>query len=179
MSDKYDIDFGRYLRYNEESPSGLVWNPRRVDDFKSMQAYEAFHTKHLNKTAGSIIVDRHGYAHWQVKLYTNVYVVSKIIYIIMVGPIDGGLEIDHIDGNSLNNILSNLRPATRIQNRVNSKSNSKFGFKGVMKSRSRFSSLIRVNKESIYLGSFDSPEEANEAYIKAAIRIYGEFSRAK
>src|SRR4029078_1468020 len=103
MSDKYDIDFGRYLRYDEESPSGLVWKPRRVDDFKSMQAYEAFHTKHLNKTAGGISIDRHGYKLWRVKLFNQVCISSRVIYIIMVGPIDKGLEIDHIDGDSLNN----------------------------------------------------------------------------
>lgn len=50
---------------------------------------------------------------------------------------------------------------------------AKSGFKGVRKNGKRFVSNIRFNTKQIYLGSFDTPEEAHEAYKQKHIEFYG------
>lgn len=76
------------------------------------------------------------------------------------------LVVDHKDSNPLNNNLSNLRV---ISHRINiSKEKSiKSGLPvGVSyrKSSKKYRSQIRINGKQIYLGSFDTPEEASNAY---------------
>jgi hypothetical protein len=92
-----------------------------------------------------------------------------------------GEIVDHIDGNTLNNRRSNLRIATHAQNIQNGKlrSTNKSGYKGVRFSHGKWVSEIKVNRQSHYLGRFDSPEEAYDAYCKAAKELHGEFARLK
>lgn len=89
-------------------------------------------------------------------------------------------KVDHIDGNTFNDVPSNLREATQLQNchnrRINSNNTS--GVKGVHKdARGKFVARIRVGDgKRIYVGSFDNLEDA-EAAIKVARKIYhGEYA---
>jgi len=79
----------------------------------------------------------------------------------------------------LDNRKVNLRSATRSQQQHNqrrSMSNTT-GYKGVSKFRNgKYRARIRVNWKSYYIGTFDSPEDAWEAYKEAAIRLHGEFA---
>ncbi len=90
-------------------------------------------------------------------------------------------DIDHEDRNKLNNQRNNLRPATRSQNNGNSvkHSNNSSGLKGAFYSNGKYFSRIRINNQQIYLGCFDTVEEAHEAYCKAATEYFGEFARFK
>ena len=74
--------------------------------------------------------------------------------------------VDHIDSNKLNNHLDNLRVVT---NRENSSKETTFKSglpTGVyfLKKINKFESRIYFNKKSIYLGSYNTPEEASQAY---------------
>jgi len=94
-----------------------------------------------------------------------------------------GMEIDHIDGNTLNNTRANLRLATRSQNAANRRvrSDNISGFKGVtfLKANRKWRAKIFLNRKTKYLGLFDTAAEASAAYMKAATEQYGEFARAK
>lgn len=89
-------------------------------------------------------------------------------------------HVDHIDGNGLNNMRSNLRLATRTENVRNSKRpvTNTSGYKGVSwhKARNKWRATIQVNNKHIHLGLFDTPEEAYAAYCEAAIKYHGEFA---
>lgn len=102
---------------------------------------------------------------------------------ILGTPLSPKMEVDHIDGNSLNNRRSNLRLATHQQNSRNRKlnKNSGTGFKGVSyrKDNHKWRAIIVVNQCNICLGQFDTPQEAHEAYCKAAEKYFGEFARFK
>jgi hypothetical protein len=92
-----------------------------------------------------------------------------------------GFEVDHRDSDGLNNRRSNLRIATVAQNQWNRRTqvNSTSGFKGVTWStrEGKWRARISVNKQRIELGYFVDPTDANAAYLQAAERYHGEFSR--
>jgi hypothetical protein len=91
-----------------------------------------------------------------------------------------GIQIDHINGNPLDNRRENLRFCNPSQNRANSRRSPKntSGFKGVHWDRKwgRWVSMIRVNGKKIYLGSSDDPAKAHKLYCEAAKEHFGEFA---
>jgi len=94
-----------------------------------------------------------------------------------------GMQVDHIDGNGLNNIRENIRIVTPAQNGMNKRIpiDNKTGYKGVYIAKDRkvnkYKAQIRVNYKAIYLGCFDNPEDAAKAYNRAAIKHFGEFAK--
>lgn len=86
-------------------------------------------------------------------------------------------EIDHINGDPLDNRICNLREATHHQNTLNVKSWASCGYKGVSKKRSRWIARICYNGHQVVLGIFDFPEDAHAAYCAAAVKLHGEFAR--
>ena len=93
------------------------------------------------------------------------------------------LQVDHIDGDGLNNRRSNLRLSTQAENTRNAKrrSDNASGFKGVSwrKDISKWRADIAFNKKQINLGYFDCPKEAHAAYCAASEKYHGEFGRAE
>jgi hypothetical protein len=90
-------------------------------------------------------------------------------------------HVDHINGNTLDNRRSNLRICTQEENKRNRRksSNSSSGYKGVFWDNhyKKWGSSIQVNHKRIYLGRFDNPEKAYEAYVAASKKYHGEFGR--
>jgi hypothetical protein len=93
-----------------------------------------------------------------------------------------GLEVDHIDGNGLNNCRNNLRLASPSENRRNQRkrSDNSSGFKGVSwyPQRGKWRALIGINGKIKHLGYFLTAEEAHQAYCLASAEIHREFGRA-
>lgn len=91
-----------------------------------------------------------------------------------------GQEIDHVNGQKLDNRRENLRIATRGQNSANAgpRRNNKTGFRGVFQGRDRktWYARINVNRTSIYLGTYDDPILAALAYDNAAKKHFGEYA---
>ena len=91
-----------------------------------------------------------------------------------------GLQVDHINHDTLDNRKENLRLVTASQNRQNQRirSNNTTGFKGVSFEQSvkKFYARIKVANKCIHIGPFLTPEAAYEAYKIAAIKNYGEFA---
>lgn len=96
---------------------------------------------------------------------------------VMNAPV--GIQVDHINGNGLDNRKENLRLCTTSQNLFNrgKNKNNTSGLKGVGfdKRRGTWYARIEVDRKTIFIGSFPSPSEAHEAYKRVAIEKAGEF----
>lgn len=98
----------------------------------------------------------------------------------LVANAPDGLDVDHRDGNGLNNSRGNLRVATRSQNLHNSRKHCKSAsrFKGVWKHESgRWVAQLRVNGRKIVKCGFKTEEDAALHYDQMAIEHCGEFAR--
>ncbi len=91
-----------------------------------------------------------------------------------------GLQVDHRDGNGLNNRRRNLRTATVSQNACNRKvrADSASGLKGVGRDKrdGRWHARIQINGKRHILGHFDTAKEASAAYIAAVRKFHGEYA---
>ncbi len=89
-------------------------------------------------------------------------------------------QVDHIDGNGLNNRRSNIRACTRTENQRNRKAQTGTSkFKGVNwhKCTKTWRARIRINKKLLLLGSYDFEIGAAKGYDKAAKKHFGEFAK--
>lgn len=88
-----------------------------------------------------------------------------------------GLDIDHINHNTLDNRRCNLRVASRSQNAANCKGRGN-KYKGVWwdEEKQRWRARITVNYQGYNLGRFDNEEDAAIAYNVAAQLFFGEFA---
>lgn len=104
----------------------------------------------------------------------------RLAWVYMNGDIPKGSEIDHINNDKKDNRICNLRLATRSENQGNVKlrSSNTSGYKGVYfnKRNSMWTAQIMRKGKRFNLGSFSTPKEAHEAYVKASVELFGEYS---
>ena len=91
-------------------------------------------------------------------------------------------NIDHKNGNKLDNRRENLRPCNQSQNTANAgiRKNNKAGYKGVTyderNPNMKWIANLTKNYKHIYIGAFRTKEEAAVAYNSRAIKEFGEFA---
>lgn len=105
-------------------------------------------------------------------------ITERFLHRVLTG-VPRGIRIDHKDGDGLNCQRSNLRIATCSQNGFNRdlQRNNKTGFRGVYKAKEKFRAQIRINRQALALGYFDTAEQAARAYDTKALEMAGEFAR--
>jgi hypothetical protein len=91
------------------------------------------------------------------------------------------LEVDHKDGNPLNNRRNNLRIAEHRQNGKNRKTpkNNTSGVRGVHSRRGKWIAQISVDGKGRHLGIFHSIGEAKRVYEEACRKFHGEFASTR
>lgn len=107
----------------------------------------------------------------------NVARKTEYMHRVILG-ITGNERTDHENRDGLDNRRSNLRVSSPSENGANAniRADNTSGYKGVISSGSKWVARIRVSGERLYLGSFNSAEEAAAAYDKAAVEAFGEFA---
>jgi hypothetical protein len=99
----------------------------------------------------------------------------------LLGIADPDIDVDHINGNGLDNRRQNLRACDSAQNMHNARMsrNNTSGFKGVSwhGKSSKWRATITLKRKHICVGLFRDKVEAARAYDKAAVELYGEFAR--
>jgi hypothetical protein len=129
------------------------------------------------RQAGSVMFD--GYR--RIGIDGEQYRAHSLAWLYVYGEMPG--ELDHADRNRDNNAIDNLRRVSqRGQNIANigRRSTNTSGYKGVsrVKSSGKWLATIKVNGKSRNLGTYLTPQEAHEAYMKAAREAFGEFACA-
>jgi hypothetical protein len=93
---------------------------------------------------------------------------------------DDGQEVDHVNGDRLDNRRANLRACTSSQNHCNRAAMAGTSrYKGVSweQHAARWVAQIKRHRKRIFLGYFTDEEEAARSYDEAAVRVHGPFAR--
>ena len=84
-----------------------------------------------------------------------------------------GFVTDHINGNVLDNRRTNLQTLTQSQNTFKQKSRNRKLPRGVCKDNGLYRAQIVKNRKHIYIGTYNDPDIAHQAYMKFAETLFG------
>ncbi|MDH0519993.1 HNH endonuclease [Achromobacter xylosoxidans] len=141
----------------------LAWRKRPLHHFRSDAAMRTFNTRYTGKrvrakdSAGYFIVD----------VNRRTYKAHRVIYALVCGEISSGLEIDHINGNCIDNRIENLRLVPRLLNARNRRlrRDNKSGFNGVCfdSESGKYVAYATVGGRQRKLGRYKTAEQAAKA----------------
>lgn len=130
----------------------------------------------------SWVVGWDGYAQWKPRIdgVRRSFRLHREVMSAELATAPKGTQVDHINGDRLDNRRCNLRLASNAENQRNrgAQKNNTPGRKGVFwhhKAR-RWEAAIRVDGRKRYLGLFDTVQAAHAAYARAAHRMHGSFA---
>jgi HNH endonuclease/AP2 domain len=117
--------------------------------------------------------------YWVVRINKKRYQIHRLVWLWYYGAWPIG-DLDHIDQDKLNNVITNLREANESQNNANRNKqiNNSSGYKGVIwdKNANKWRAQIKMNNKYKYLGLFGILKLATLAYNEAAKELHGEFA---
>lgn len=179
MAAKADItpDFLRQLLDYDPSTGVFHWRERPLSMFRTTPKRTAEHSRAIwnKRYAGKVISSVTAYGYARIQIFQTYYFAHRIAWMLMKHqwPVN---DIDHINGNRLDNRISNLRDATRAENLQNLKKSGigASGYKGAHwnSERRKWKSSIKLHGVTHHLGYFSSKEEAHNAYVKAKRRLH-------
>jgi len=106
----------------------------------------------------------------------RLYQLHSVVWFWVYGEWPVG-QIDHVNHITDDNRIENLRLADRTQQNANRQNTRPGRLKGAyFREWGRWQSKIVVRGRKIYLGTFDTEEEAHEAYGRAAREHFGEYA---
>lgn len=88
-------------------------------------------------------------------------------------------QVDHIDGNQLNNRRKNLRLDTAAENQINKKKprrDNTTGHTGITYKNSKWKATLNYHGHKDFLGAFSTMEEAIKMRKEAEELLYGEYT---
>ena len=109
---------------------------------------------------------------------TKDFLLHRLVYEAYNGSILEGMLIDHIDNDTTNNNIDNLRLATRSENQYNQKINktNTSGYKNISLTKyNNYRVTIWKNNKVVYNKTFKTLEEAIENRDIQLVLIHGEF----
>jgi len=113
-----------------------------------------------------------------VKVLGESYKVHRVIFAMHHGECPECL--DHINGDTHDNRIENLRPATVNENYANKRiyKNSTSGVKGIYwhKPSAQWVGYIQANKKRIYIGAFETIELAKDCMELVREMLHGKFA---
>jgi hypothetical protein len=155
----------------------LLWTSRPREHFKTTAGWNIFNSKNAWKEVKAI-QNSNGKKYITVHISGKSYLAHRIIWKLLHGYDPD--EIDHINGNGLDNKLSNIREVDRKENCKNQKrkTTNKSGVCGVIyrEDQKKWTASIRVDDKQKHIGSYIDFNEAVLARLNAE-KIYGYHER--
>lgn len=137
----------------------LTWKVRPRHHFKTDASFKMMNKRLANKQAGSIFTSNRNKKktyYWGTRLKNKSRLIHRLIWKMIFN--EWPEVIDHIDGNGLNNRLSNLRNVSKLENQKNHSihSHNTSGIMGVsfVSGRNKWESYISKNNKKINLGIY-------------------------
>jgi len=138
---------------------------------------------HWKKTKGrrvaNTIAGTKSHHYWQICIDYVIYRTHRLIWIYHYG--NSPYLIDHINGNTFDNKIENLRECNSHQNQFNKKisKNNVSGIKGVgwCKQKNQWRARIMIDGKDCHIGFFDNLQDAKETIRLKRVEIHGIFSR--
>lgn len=151
----------KILRYDEKT-GRLFWLPRPRDMFNAECTFVSWNRRNAGNEA-FMQTNIKGYLAG--KVMGKSVTAHRVIWCMAHGTYP--IQIDHIDGNKTNNLLSNLRAVTNAENQKNrpTQKNSSTGLNGVTfnKKLNKFQAYITINKRRVHIGTFETALDAQRA----------------
>ena len=143
-------------------------NLKEIKDYENLYSFDLNTNKvysHYNSIYLKPYLNKNGYYRIQLnkKGYQKNIFLHRLVYEAHNGTISDGLYIDHIDNNSQNNNIDNLRLATRCENSHNIKkpNNNTTGYKNIsLRKNNSYIVTITKNNKNVYRKTFKALEEA-------------------
>lgn len=131
----------------------------------------------IGSVAGTVKIDRCGIKYLRIYVGSKRYYAHRLAWMFVYGEFpESGMEIDHIDGNGLNNSIGNLRCVDKVNNQRNKRINgrNKSGKVGVgfCNTKKKWVANIGINGSHKHLGYFENLSDAIMARSQADIK-YG------
>lgn len=164
------------LRY-EPDTGKLFWLDRGERHFPGRRHYLTWRTRYCGKEALNNISSA---GYFRGNVFNRGMLAHRAAWAIHYGK-HPTADVDHINGNPLDNRIVNLRHATRSQNMANSKSarGSSSHYLGVSfdKSRGKWAAELTTRYKKRHIGRYADEEEAARAYDKVALETHGPYAR--
>jgi hypothetical protein len=156
----------------------MITRDRAIELFNYIDGVLVYRNNGLRKKSGQPAGWKTDNGYLRVNVDGKKYYVHRVVWIYHNGDC-GDYLIDHIDGNKMNNEISNLRLSNKSLNglnRNNARADSKSNLIGVLSGFSKkgtrtFQARLTVNGQRIGLGNYKSAEEAHEAYKDAKKKL--------
>ena len=165
-----------------------IWNDLDFEWFLPIFGYDNYFISNFgnvknSKTNRILKPGNHPQGYKLVSLKNNgkwkMFRVHRLVGNAFLDNPDNKPMIDHIDNNTANNNVKNLRWCSQKDNLYNQgkRINNTTGFKGVSfhKHINKYIASIRINGKIKHLGYYETAEEASKAYESKAKEIHGDF----
>jgi len=138
------------LRYNRNTGI-FTWLKRPLNHFKTKNAFSVWNSRFSGKEAGTLLSSKRGGSYIRIRIDGWQLFAHKLAFVFGYG-IYPEEQVDHINGDTLDNRLVNLRIVTQVENNKNKSipKNNKSGCVGVSWNKNNNKWLIMIGR--IYLG---------------------------
>jgi hypothetical protein len=158
------------MRANVETHSGLTAERlRELLDYDKETGVFRWKARRRGINVGATTGTHNGHGYTVIQVDKHLYMAHRLAWLWCKGEWPKA-DIDHMDGNRANNAISNLRDVPRSLNAQNLKRalrRNTTGLLGVTKRKGGWIARIHVNGEVHHLGTFQTPELAQDAYATA------------